>query len=295
MGQLRNALRAYVLDGHPPSEAVGRLNQLARTFESSEMATMVYVAFDTRERRAECVRAGHPPPLIRSPDGTVAELDIEGSLPIGVSQGPCPSTVTRIEAGTLLLMYTDGLIERREDGIQPGLDKLKRALKSAPRDAEACLDFVLEALDPTRSDDDVALLLMRVDEMSGESLELSTPAQPSALASIRRAVEAWLADQRVERRQSWEIVAACNEACANASEHAYGPSEAGEIEVEAHREGSRIVMAVRDRGRWRPPRGRDRGRGFTLMKYFMDRVDVVRSESGTTVHMERSLGGGNRT
>jgi PAS domain S-box-containing protein len=295
MGQLRNALRAFVLDGHAPREAVGRLNQLARTFESSEMATLVYIAFDTRERRAECVRAGHPPPLIRRPDGTVGELAIEGSLPIGVSQGPCPSTMAQIEPGSVLLMYTDGLIETREDGLQPGLDNLKLALQSAPDEAEACLDFVLDAVNTEGSDDDVALLLMRVDRMSGEPLELTTMARPSALAQIRRAVEAWLADQRVDRRQSWEIVAACNEACANASEHAYGPSEPGEIEVEARKDGVRIVVAVRDRGTWRPPRGRDRGRGFTLMKYFMDRVDVVRSEEGTTVRMERSLGRGNGT
>jgi PAS domain S-box-containing protein len=292
MGQLRNALRAYILDGYSPREAVGRLNQLARTFERSEMATLVYVSFDTRERQAECVRAGHPPPLIRGPDGEVSELVIEGSLPIGVSQGPCPSTVTQIEPGSVLLMYTDGLIERRGDGIQPGLDKLKRALQSAPDEAEPCLDFVLEALTPGGSDDDVALLLMRVDRMSGELLEMNTLAEPSALAPIRRATETWLADQGIDRREGWQIVAACNEACANASEHAYGPSEPGEIELEARKEGPRIVVAVRDHGRWRPPRGRDRGRGFTLMKYFMDRVDVERSEEGTTVRMERTLGRG---
>jgi PAS domain S-box-containing protein len=295
MGQLRNALRAYILDGHPPRDVVGRLNQLARTFESSEMATLVYVVFDIRERRAECVRAGHPPPLVRKPDGTVSELAIEGSLPIGVSQGPCASTVTEIEPGSLLLMYTDGLVESREEGIQPGLERLKGALERAPADPERCLDFLLGELAPEDSDDDVALLLMGVERVSGKPLELSTVAQPSALAPIRRAVEAWLADQSIDRQQGWEIVAACNEACANASEHAYSPSEPGEIELDVRNEGDRIVVAVRDRGRWRPPRGRDRGRGFTLMKYFMDRVEIVRSQEGTTVHMERSLGRDNGT
>jgi anti-sigma regulatory factor (Ser/Thr protein kinase) len=295
MGQLRNALRAYILDGNPPRDVVGRLNQLARTFESSEMATLVYVAFDIRERRAECVRAGHPPPLVRGPDGTVSELAIEGSLPIGVSQGPCPSTMTEIEPGSLLLLYTDGLVESREEGIQPGLERLKRALERAPAEPEPCLDFLLGELHPLNSDDDVALLLMGVERVSGKPLELSTVAQPSALAPIRRAVEAWLADQSIDRQQGWEIVAACNEACANASEHAYSPSEPGEIELDVRNEGDRILVAVRDRGRWRPPRGRDRGRGFTLMKYFMDRVEVVRSQEGTTVHMERSLGRGNGT
>lgn len=295
MGQLRNALRAYVLDGCSPQEAVGRLNRLARTFESSEMATLAYLSFDLRTRQAECVRAGHPPPLIRHPNSEVTELAIEGSLPIGVSQGPCPTTTVQIEPGSLVLMYTDGLVERRAAGIKPGLERLKRALRDGPAEPEACLDFVLHALTPTRSEDDVALLLMRVDRTTDEPLELTTPAQPSVLAPIRRAFETWLADQRIDQNDGWPIVAACNEACANASEHAYAPSETGSIEVEARREGARIVVAVHDHGQWRAPRGRNRGRGFTLMNYFMDRVDVERSQEGTTVRMERGLGRGSGT
>ena len=130
--------------------------------------------------------------------------------------------------------------------------------------------------------------------MADEPLELTTPAEPSALAPIRRAVEAWLADQAIDPSDGWQIVAACNEACANASEHAYPPLDPGSIEIEARREGARVLVAVQDYGRWRPPRGGGRGRGFTLMNYFMDRVDVERSDEGTTVRMERNLGGGMR-
>jgi PAS domain S-box-containing protein len=290
MGQLRNASRAYVLDGCSPQEAVGRLNRLVQTFESSEMATLVHISYDLRERQAECVRAGHPPPLVRHPSGEVTELAIEGSLPIGVSQGPCPTTTVQIEPGSMVLLYTDGLVERRGDGIKPGLDKLKRTLRAGPAEPEPCLDFVLQALTPTGSEDDVALLLMRVERTTDEPFELTTPAQPSALAPIRRAVEAWLVDQRIDQSDGWPIVAACNEACANSSEHAYPPSETGSIEVEARREGPRVVVAVNDHGQWRAPRGRNRGRGFTLMNYFMDRVDVERSQEGTRVRMERTLG-----
>jgi anti-sigma regulatory factor (Ser/Thr protein kinase) len=135
---------------------------------------------------------------------------------------------------------------------------------------------------------------MRVDEIAHEPLELTTPAEPSALAPIRRAVEAWLAEQEIDPTDGWQIVGACHEACANAAEHAYRPVEAGTIEIEARRGGDRIVVTVRDHGRWRPPRGRDRRRGLTLMNYFMDSVDVERSEHGTTVRMERRLGGGFR-
>lgn len=130
--------------------------------------------------------------------------------------------------------------------------------------------------------------------MAHEPLELTTPAEPSALAPIRRAVEAWLTEQEIDPSDGWQIVAACHEACANVAEHAYPPVETGAIEVEARREGARIVVTVNDQGRWRQRRGTDRGRGFTLMSYFMDEVDVDRSEQGTTVRMERTLSGGIR-
>ena len=130
--------------------------------------------------------------------------------------------------------------------------------------------------------------------MAEEPLELTSPAEPSALAPIRRAVEGWLAELGIDPDDGWQIVAACHEACANASEHAYPPLDTGSIEVEARKEGARILVAVQDHGRWRAPRGGGRGRGFTLMNYFMDRVDLERSEQGTAVRMERQLGGGFR-
>jgi len=118
---------------------------------------------------------------------------------------------------------------------------------------------------------------------------LTTPAAPSALVRIRRAVDSWLADQRIGREAGWEIVAACHEACANAAEHAYPPSLSGSIAIEGRLENGRVVMSVHDRGRWRPSRGRNRGRGFTLMEHFMDKVDIERSEDGTTIRMERTV------
>src|SRR5688500_16941419 len=121
--------------------------------------------------------------------------------------------------------------------------------------------------------------------MAHAPLELTTPAEPSALAPMRRAVEAWLSGQEIDPSDGWQIVAACHEACANVAEHAYRPLEGGAVEVEARREGARILVIVNDQGRWRPRRGGGRGRGFTLMGYFMDKVDVERSERGTSVRM----------
>ena len=130
--------------------------------------------------------------------------------------------------------------------------------------------------------------------MAQEPLQMTTPAEPSALAPIRRAMEAWLAEQEIDPTDGWQIVGACHEACANAAEHAYPPMERGSIEVNARRDGDCVVVRVRDRGRWRPPHGSKGRRGLPLMEYFMDSVDIERSEQGTIVRMERRLDGGFR-
>ena len=81
---------------------------------------------------------------------------------------------------------------------------------------------------------------------------------------------------------------ACQEACANAVEHAYGPGHAY-FDVEADHRESRIRVTVRDSGRWRPPRGSHRGRGLPLMRALMDSVDVDHGTEGTVVVLERTL------
>jgi anti-sigma regulatory factor (Ser/Thr protein kinase) len=90
------------------------------------------------------------------------------------------------------------------------------------------------------------------------------------------------------------VVVAVGEAAANAVEHAYGPTEA-EFEVSARADGGEVQITVTDQGRWRPARGRNRGRGMDLMDQLMDEVRVETGESGTAVIMRRRLGAGETT
>jgi len=289
MGQLRNALRAYAMDGHTPPEAVERLNRLVRKFENPDMATLVYLAFDLRDRKAECVRAGHPPPLLRRPDGSVSELGVQGSPPIGVGAATYESSHWEIEPGSVVLLYTDGLVERRATGIEPGIKRLKQALSSAAGDVEAVLDHVLVELAPEGVQDDVALLAMSAESSRGGPFQLTVSADPASLVAIRRSLEAWLADQDVARPVAYEVVAACHEACANSCEHAYPPSVEGMMDIQSRIEDGRLELAVRDHGRWREPRNHDRGRGLVLMRHFMEHVDVDSGQDGTTVRMSRPV------
>ncbi len=165
MGRIRTAIHAYVVERHTPVAAVMRLDRVVADFTQNEMATLIWVTLDPRTGEAEYVVAGHPPAFIRSPDGKVAELDAKRSPPVGVFPRPrFKLNRTTIEPGSILFMYTDGLVERRSNGIDPGLETLRKALAGAPADPDACADAAMAALDPGEAADDVAILAVRVGE-----------------------------------------------------------------------------------------------------------------------------------
>jgi PAS domain S-box-containing protein len=162
MGNIRTALRAYILDGHEPAAAVEALNALMEEFEEPAMATLVFVAIDPVARRVEYVRAGHPPPLLRDPRGEVHDLDDQGCPPVGVAaRSGFFSRSLDLEPGSVLLLYTDGLVERRGEGIGVGLDRLRRMFAAAPEGVEECADAILDGIGDARLADDAALLALR--------------------------------------------------------------------------------------------------------------------------------------
>jgi PAS domain S-box-containing protein len=292
MGQLRTAVRAYAMEGHSAVGAVQRLHEVAQGFDDVEMATLIHLTLDPATRTAEFVRAGHPPALMRAADGTVAEMASDGCPPIGTfATVRHRSEHVRFDAGSTVLFYTDGLIEHRSEGIDAGLARLKEAFGGAPEEPDECLDFIVDALGAGGADDDVALLAMRLLTSREGPLRLDFQARTTSLAGMRHALESWLVDAGVAGSELHDVVAACNEACANAIEHAYGPSQGGSIEVEADRREDAVVVEVSDRGEWREPRGTTRGRGLEIVKGLMDEAEVETERSGTRVRMVRRLEG----
>jgi len=291
MGQLRTAVRAYAMEGHSAVGAVQRLHEVAQGFDDVEMATLIHLTLDPGTRSVEFVRAGHPPALIRAPDGTVTEMESEGCPPIGTFAAVrYRSERARLETGSTVLFYTDGLIEERSEGIDPGLTRLKEAFRRAPEEPEDCLEFLLGALGARGgADDDVALLAMRVFAVPEGAFRLELPARSASLAGMRHALEAWLVDAGVANDDLHDVVAACNEACANSIEHAYSPAQSGPIEVEADRHDDAIVVDVRDSGLWREPRRTDRGRGLEIVKGLMDEVELDSDRTGTRIRMTRRV------
>ncbi|MEV6177127.1 SpoIIE family protein phosphatase [Streptomyces sp. NPDC052016] len=169
MGQMRTALRAYAAEGHPPDVVVAHANRLLLEMETDLFATCCYVDLDMEAGTAWCVRAGHPPPVLRHPDGSTDIAESEGGPPLGVvTQADFPMTPLRLLPGTVLALTTDGLIESAESDIDAGLERLARGLSASD---PAHLGLVADALlGNAHRGDDVALLLLRYDGMAVKPL-----------------------------------------------------------------------------------------------------------------------------
>ncbi|MDQ1013804.1 PP2C family protein-serine/threonine phosphatase [Streptomyces afghaniensis] len=166
MSQLRTALRAYAVDGDSPGRLLTRLHRFLHHLQPDLYATAVIARLHPDEPTLTWAAAGHPPPVLRLPDGTVRTLDAKPGAMLGIplTQEIGDHTV-RLSPGSTLALYTDGLVERRAQGIDPGIERLASALggfRSAELDAdlEGSADRILHPLlSDSERDDDVCLLL----------------------------------------------------------------------------------------------------------------------------------------
>ena len=291
MGQLRTAARAYALEGHGPGAVADRLDALVQALEGDQMATMICLIVDPTSLELRFTCAGHPPPMLVRPDGVVEILDSARSLPLGVIPEPAHAEAgARLEPGETLLLYTDGLIESRDEAITLGLERLRSAAAEGPSAPDALCDHLLETLRGNGRADDVAVLALRAPCPS-EHLRLSIPSDPAAVGGLRDQLRAWLAERGAGEGELFEITSAFSEAATNATEHAV--ARAGSpVQVEATLSEGRLEITVRDFGSWRPPRGGDRGRGLPLMGALMDAVVVNPGAEGTQVILRRRMQAG---
>jgi anti-sigma regulatory factor (Ser/Thr protein kinase) len=292
MGQLRNALRACAAEGAPPDEVLQQLNRLCLQQDLGGMATVLYAVLDPVLGTLTLANAGHYPPLLVTSDGA-RFLETDPRPPVGaVREVHYGRTTHRLPPGSLLVLYTDGLVERRDVAVEEGMARLQR-LVPAPVDGdglERVCDAVLDGmLGGHPSDDDVALLTVAPQALLGPHLDLMLPADADHLAVLRRTLERWLVEHGADDVEVYEITVACSEAATNAIEHAYGPGRADlQVVCDASTDGW-VTLTVRDWGQWREARGRDRGRGVGLIHGLMDEAEVLHGDRGTQVVMRRRL------
>jgi GAF domain-containing protein/anti-sigma regulatory factor (Ser/Thr protein kinase) len=291
MAQLRNALRAFSVDRLKPSSVLVRLNRLADEVLETSFATLVYLSIEPETGVCRLASAGHPPPVVAYSDGRVELLEGARGLPLGTGM----RTTYRQEMfvlppGSVVVLYTDGLIERRGHSIDEGLDALQQALVSAPRDPDRLLEHILEhVMGDAERGDDIALLAARILPVAPRPLELRIPSDLGAMEVVRDAMRTWLGGVELERTDAADLVLATWEACANAIEHAVDPTDRI-VTVQANQVDSLIRVTVCDTGRWAPASTRDgRGLGLQMMNSLVTSVVVTESPTGTSVTLEKAL------
>ncbi|MBJ7456280.1 MAG: SpoIIE family protein phosphatase [Thermoleophilia bacterium] len=294
MGQLRSALRAFASDRRDgPGEIVANLSRFASTIDGADVATACYAELDLAGRRLRYVCAGHPPPLVLTADGATRYLEGGRGVPLGVRERgeAYAEGETGVPPGATVMLYTDGLVERRGRSIDAGFGDLAAALARrrslAPSDVT---DGILAELGG--SGDDCALLICRIDPPA-RTLEIEVGADARELRTVRAELREWLAGLGVPPADVEDVVLASGEALANSVEHGHGSRGVGAVFLRAAVDATRSELDVEvvDDGRWRTPPADpgDRGRGFALMRALMERVDIAHDDRGTRIAMRRRL------
>ena len=204
MGRLRTAVHNFSALDLPPDELLALLDELVARIDQDEAeesgnspvtgATCLYAVYDPVSRLCTIARAGHPPPALIHPDGSVEYPDVPAGPPLGLGGLPFETADLELAEGSRLVLYTDGLVEDRERDIDVGLELLRTALEQAGPSPEDTCRAVLDARLPARATDDIALIVARTQALAADRIaEWQVPANPAAVSDVRAAVSRQLA------------------------------------------------------------------------------------------------------
>ena len=273
MGQLRTAVRAYARLDLPPDEVLRLLDGLAAEIDPSQIATCLYAVHDPNEGLLHYASAGHPPVIVRDPDGTVQRApESTTGPPLGTGGWEHVSSSLPLPPGGSAVLYTDGLVERRDADIDTGVSTLERAFAGASGSPDIVCDRLLRSLGITAEhDDDVAVLVLQHPARTGPDAELfhnaaldllgGTEAAPRARAFATGVLSSW----RFPRELQDIGVLAASELVANSLQHGVPP-----MRLRLRRTDRRLIVEVTD-GDEHLPRRRcaeaadEAGRGISIV------------------------------
>ncbi|CAM5479684.1 PAS domain-containing protein OS=Streptomyces microflavus OX=1919 GN=Smic_53890 PE=4 SV=1 [Streptomyces microflavus] len=321
MGELRTAVRTLALLDLEPAEVLSALDEVARGLgspgggERSEglggsggaqwpsraaqksreadlsevyLATCVYAVYDPVTRRCTFANAGHMPPAVVEPGRPARLIDVPPGMPLGVGGEPFEEVEVELAENALLTLYTDGLVESRDQPLDEGLDALRAVLTGPQMPLEDACDFVLATLDTRHGEDDIALLMARIQGLPGEAVgDWTLPREPRSVGRARELARsqlmAWDLDDLVD---TTELLV--SELVTNALR--YGE---GEIRLRLLRDRT-LVCEVWDAGLVQPRRRRARdtdegGRGLQLVGLLSAAWGSRRTPRGKTVWFELAL------
>ncbi|MFJ6198044.1 SpoIIE family protein phosphatase [Micromonospora sp. NPDC092111] len=288
MGQLRSACRALLLEASGPAQVLTALDRFARMLPGAVCTTVFCGILDPDSGELTYSSAGHPPAILTHPDGRTELLADGRGSPLGIhSRGGRPDAASVVPPRAVLLLYTDGLVERRRLPLDAGIERAASAVREDhTAGVEQLADRVMSRMTPEGGYDDIALLLYR----HPAPLELSFPADRSQIAPVRSSLRQWLRRTGADPHLAQDVLVATGEACANAVEHGHRDARPGQIRLLARAAGTELFVSVADSGRWKVPEtDHDRGRGINLMRALMAHVDIQTTDTGTTVEMHTRI------
>ncbi len=291
MGQLRSACRALFLEQSAPSAVLAGMDRFAARLAGARCTTAFCAVLTLDTGELVYSSAGHPPPIMVQANGTITMLEGGRGLPLALRTGQMrPEVRMTMPARSTLLLYTDGLVERRgssiDDGMALAADLVQDGRSLALDDVA---DHLMSRLEPGGGyPDDVAVLLYR----QPAPLAVNFAADASQLAPSRDALRSWLTQAGVEPDQIHDVLTATGEAVANAIEHGHRDRPEGTVSLQAIASFDRLEVTVTDTGRWRQPRevaDIGRGRGMRLMRGLMEDFTIHTDDVGTTVHLHARI------
>ncbi|OMC22347.1 SpoIIE family protein phosphatase [Mycobacterium colombiense] len=295
MGQLRSSARALLINGAEPAVLLDQLDSAASLIPNAYCTTVFLAILDTDTGVLQYSNAGHMPAVLAGPEpGTTTLLTDAASVPLAVRRNePRPQATQVLPPGSTLMLFTDGLVERKhepiDDGIARAADVLAQTMTS-PLDTVA--DVVLRELAPTAGyDDDVAMVIYRHRQTP---LRIETRATADQLVIIRHRLADWLHAAGVTNDRAADIVLVVNEACTNCVEHAYRGFAAGTMLLEVSIADGEVRTRITDYGSWKTPAipPGNGGRGLPLMRVLSDSMELDKTASGTTADIAFRLPSG---
>jgi serine phosphatase RsbU (regulator of sigma subunit)/anti-sigma regulatory factor (Ser/Thr protein kinase) len=307
MGRLRTAVRTLADVDLPADELLTHLDDLVTHLATEEecttdhepdldvptglIATCLYVVHDPVSRRCTAASAGHPPPVAVAPDGTAGFVDVPPGPPLGVGGLPFETTEWEVPPGSLLALYTDGLVQGAGRDLGRGLELLRRCLdRSASRPLETVCDELIRTLLPERPEDDVALLVARTRALDTDRVATwDLPCDPEAVADARAQVRALLDAWRLhDAAFTAELVV--SELVTNAIRYGQPP-----IQLRLIRQAA-LICEVSDGSGTAPHLRRARtydegGRGLLLVAQLAQRWGTRHHAGGKTIWAEIELTG----
>ncbi|MGW2084567.1 SpoIIE family protein phosphatase [Streptomyces sp. NPDC001880] len=299
MGRLRTSVHNFSSLDPAPDELLGHLDELVSRIDRDEAAddggaeiagaTCLYAIYDAVSGNCAVARAGHPGPVLVLPDGTVEFPEVPTGLPLGIGGMPFEAAEFHVPEGSRLVLYTDGLVERRGRDFDTGLDLLRDTLAGRDRTPEETCDDVLDALLHERPEDDVALLVARTRTLDPDQVaQWAVATDPAAVAGVRKNVSRWLTDRGLEE-EAFVTELILSELVTNAVRYGTAP-----IEVRLLYDRN-LICEVSDSSSTSPhlryaATTDEGGRGLFLVAQFAERWGTRYTETGKVIWSEQTVG-----